>query len=237
VKSIGSAKFYISNPLFLALRDRIVYGSYPPGTVLSEKELTEEFKVSRTPYREAIRKLEDMKLVTVVPRFGTYVREIAPSEIMNAYEVRLRVETMAVELAAKRRTEEELLEFEAIIQEIREWKVEDNPRLGGSLDETLHDLVCKASRNTILAETVNNLRRVCARIWTSSWIESYDFQKLASHWVDIYEALKNRDSTRASGIMEAHLQDSIELMKENIFRFDAAGDSVTGVANNISVAR
>ena len=221
----------------MALRDRIVYGFYPPGTVLSEKELTEEFKVSRTPYREAIRKLEDMKLVTVVPRFGTYVKEIALSEIMNAYEVRLRVETMAVELAAKRRTEDDLLEFEAIIQEIGEWKVEDNPRLGGSLDESLHDLVCKSSRNTILAETVNNLRRVCARIWTSSWIESYDFQKLVSHWVDIYEALKNRDSSRASTVMAAHLQDSIELMKENLFRFDAAGGSVTGVANDISVAR
>ena len=221
----------------MALRDRIVYGHYPPGTILSEKELTEEFKVSRTPYREAIRKLEDMKLVTVVPRFGTYVREIALSEIMNAYEVRLRVETMAVELAAKRRTEEELLEFEAIIEEIRDWKVEDNPRLGGSLDESLHDLVCKASRNTVLAETVNNLRRVCARIWTSSWIESYDFQKLSSHWVDIYEALKNQDGSRASTVMAAHLQDSIELMKVNLFRFEAAGGSAAGVGGSGSVPR
>ncbi len=237
MKSIDSVKSYISDPMFLALRDRIVHGTYPPGTVLSERELTEEFKVSRTPYREAIRKLEDMKLVKVVPRFGTYVREIAISEIMNAYEVRLRVETMAAELAAKRRTEEDLAEFEAIIREIREWKVEDNPRLGGSLDESLHDLVCKSARNTILAETVDNLRRVCARIWTSSWIESYDFKKLVSHWGDIYEALKNRDSGRASAVMEAHLQDSIELMKENLFKFAAAESSVAGAANDVSVGR
>jgi DNA-binding GntR family transcriptional regulator len=178
-----------------------------------------------------------MKLVTVVPRFGTYVREIALSEIMNAYEVRLRVETMAVELAAKRRTEADLAEFDAMIQEIRKWKVEDNPRLGGSLDESLHDLVCKASRNTILAETVNNLRRVCARIWTSAWIESYDFQKLIAHWVDIYEALKDRDSSRASTAMAAHIQDSIDLMKENLFKVEAAGATVSGAVNEISVAR
>ena len=178
-----------------------------------------------------------MKLVTVVPRFGTYVREIELSEIMNAYEVRLGLETMAVELAAKRRTEEELLEFEEIIQEIKRWKVEDNPRLGGSLDESLHDLVCKSSKNTILTDTVNNLRRICARIWTSSWIESYDFQKLSSHWIDIYDALRNQDSKRASAVMAAHLQDSIELMKENLFRFEAAGGPVAGSVENKSIAR
>jgi len=235
MKSNISTKFYISDPLFVALRDRIVSGVYPPGTVLSEKALTKEFEVSRTPYREAIRKLEDMKLVTVVPRFGTYVREIALSEIMNAYEVRLRLETMAAELAAKRRTEEELAEFEAVIQEIKKWKVEENPRLGGSLDASLHDLVCKASRNSILGETVNSLRMVCARVWTSSWIESYDFQKLVCHWVDIYEALKERDAGRASAAIAAHIQDSIDLMKENLFRVDAAGTS--RLRNAVSVAK
>lgn len=235
MKSTISTKFYISDPLFVALRDRIVSGSYPPGTVLSERELTKEFSVSRTPYREAIRKLEDMKLVTVVPRFGTYVREIALSEIMNAYEVRLRVETMAVELAARRRTDEDLAEFEIIIQEIKKWKVEDNPRLGGSLDASLHDLVCKSSRNTVLAETVNNLRLICARVWTSSWIESYDFQKLVCHWVDIYEALKERDAARASAAIAAHIQDSIDLMKENLFRVDAAGTS--SLSKAVSVAK
>jgi DNA-binding GntR family transcriptional regulator len=235
MKSSISVKFYSSEPLFIALRDRIVSGVYPPGIVLSEKELTTEFGVSRTPYREAIRKLEDMKLVTVVPRFGTYVREIALSEIMSAYEVRLRVETMAVELAAKRRTEDELTEFAAVIDGIKKWRVEENPRLGGRLDASLHDLVCKSSRNSILGETVNNLRRVCARIWTSSWIESYDFQKLVCHWADIYEALKERDGARASDAIAAHIQDSIDLMKENLFKFEAAGAS--NLRNTISVAR
>jgi DNA-binding GntR family transcriptional regulator len=233
MKSNISVKNYISDPLFVALRDRIVSGAYPPGVVLSEKELTQEFGVSRTPYREAIRKLEDMNLVTVVPRFGTYVREIALSEIMNAYEVRLRVETMAAELAAKRRTEEELAEFAAVICDIKHWKVEEDPRLGGTLDASLHDLICRASRNSVLVETVNSLRLVCARIWTSSWIESYDFQKLVYHWADIYEALKERDGVRASAGIAAHIQDSIDLMKENLFKFEAGSAS----SRSVSVAR
>jgi DNA-binding GntR family transcriptional regulator len=234
MKSRISVKSYSSDPLFVALRDRIVSGAYPPGVILSEKELTEEFGVSRTPYREAIRKLEDMKLVTVVPRFGTYVREIALSEIMCAYEVRLRVETMAVELAARRRTEEELTEMAAVIQKIKQWKARQDPRLGGTLDASLHDLVCRASRNSILVETVNNLRLVCARIWTSSWIESYDFRQLVLHWADIYAALKDRDAARASAGIAAHIQDSIDLMKENLFRVDAGAPDSKGT---VSVAR
>jgi len=233
MKSNISVKYYISDPMFVALRDRIVSGVYPPGVVLSEKELTREFGVSRTPYREAIRKLEDMKLVTVVPRFGTYVREIALSEIMCAYEVRLRVETMAAELAAKRRTEEDLAEFEKIIRDITQWKVEEDPRLGGTLDASLHDLICKTSRNSVLAETVNSLRLVCARIWTSSWVESYDFQKLVAHWADVYEALMERDAARASAGIAAHIQDSIDLMKENLFKVETGSAS----PRHISVAR
>jgi len=91
---------------------------YPRGTLLVEKDLTKEFRVSRTPYREAIRKLENMKLVTVVPRFGTYVRKISITEVNDAYEIRMRLEMMAAELAAKRMTPEQLAELERMIHRI-----------------------------------------------------------------------------------------------------------------------
>ncbi|MGE5258256.1 MAG: FCD domain-containing protein, partial [Hyphomicrobiales bacterium] len=100
---------------------------------------------------------------------------------------------------------------------------------------SLHDLVCRASQNSILGETVNSLRLVCARVWTSSWIESYNFQKLVRHWIDIYEALKERDASRASAAIAAHIQDSIDLMKENLFRVDAAG--TPNLSNTVSVAK
>ena len=220
MKSKISVKNYISDPYSSHCATASSPAFIRPVWSCPKRSSHKEFGLSRTPYREAIRKLEDMKLVTVVPRFGTYVREIALSEIMCAYEVRLRVETMAAELAAKRRTEEELLEFATVIHDIKHWKVEEDPRLGGTLDASLHDLVCKASRNSVLSETVKSLRLVCARIWTSSWIESYDFQKLVAHWADIYEAMKDRDGARASAGIAAHIQDSIDMIKENLFKFE-----------------
>jgi len=69
---IAKAKSLPEN-IFETIRDRIVFGTYPPGVNLPEKELCEEFGVSRTPLREAVLKLQDMKLVTVIPRFGTHV--------------------------------------------------------------------------------------------------------------------------------------------------------------------
>jgi DNA-binding GntR family transcriptional regulator len=59
--------------IFATLRDRIVYLEYPPGMPLIEKNLCDEFKVSRTPLREAIRKLEEINLATVMPRYGSHV--------------------------------------------------------------------------------------------------------------------------------------------------------------------
>jgi DNA-binding GntR family transcriptional regulator len=63
----------LRNKIFKTLRDKIVFMEYPPGMSLSDKQLYKIFKVSRTPLREAIQRLEEMRLVTVVPRFGTYV--------------------------------------------------------------------------------------------------------------------------------------------------------------------
>jgi len=211
-------KLYSSDPLFQALRDRIVSGEYPPGTILSEKDLTKEFKVSRTPYREALRQLENLKLVRIVPRFGTYVSEIDIPEIMNAYEVRLRLETMAVELATKRRGEKDLSDLKAVIEEIEKWEINNgDPTAAGALDACMHEIVCKASGNSVLMETVCSLRLICGRIWTSRWRKNYDFQKLISDWIIIYESIESSDTQRASEAMADHIQDSMNALKKSIF--------------------
>ena len=107
-------KSSLSHKIFNTLRDKIVFMEYPPGMNLSEKDLCKTFKVSRTPLREAFRRLEDMKLVTVIPRYGTYVSQIDINEIRCAFEVKIKLEGLAGAVAAKRITADKLEELQTL---------------------------------------------------------------------------------------------------------------------------
>ena len=94
--------------VFETLRDAIITQVLKPGERLMEIQLADEMGVSRTPVREAIRKLELEGLVVMVPRKGAYVAGVSMKDIHEVYEVRSALEMLAVTLAAERITEEEL---------------------------------------------------------------------------------------------------------------------------------
>ena len=90
------------------LKRQILVGEIAPGTRMMEVELAEEMGVSRTPIREAIRKLEKEGLVTIEPRRGAYASEISVKDMVDVLEVRQDLEGMAAALAAEKVTEEGL---------------------------------------------------------------------------------------------------------------------------------
>lgn len=217
VKSIAYKKESIATKIFQTIRDRIISGYYPPGSLMSEKEVTEEFKVSRTPYREALHLLEAMKLVKIIPRYGTIVSEININEIIEAYEVRLRLEAMAAEFSAQRRTQDHLKRFKSILDQFTLAGDERDIIHEADLDTLLHELICEASQNSILAESVFNLRLICGRIWTTSWWNDYNREIMVEHWRKIYEAWQKKDSQSALQVMTSHIQVSIDIVRNNIF--------------------
>ena len=89
------------------LKRQIVVGEIAPGTRMMEVELADEMGVSRTPVREAIRKLEKEGLVSIEPRRGAYASDISIKEMVDVLEVRQDLEGMAAGLAAVKVTEEE----------------------------------------------------------------------------------------------------------------------------------
>ena len=88
--------------VYRALRRRIIEGAEPPGARLTEQRLAATFDCSRTPVREAVRRLESEGLVVVEPNRGAQVRPLSEEEISDLYEVRARLEAYAAELAAVR---------------------------------------------------------------------------------------------------------------------------------------
>ena len=202
--------------IFKTLRDRIVHGEYPPGMGLSEKDLCREFNVSRTPLREAFAKLEGMKLVTIIPRFGTNVSPIDINEIRCAFEIKIKLESLAVELAVERINSEQLSALDEVIQKVAQLKEDDDQHRHHRLIELemqFHLIILQAAQNPILEEFLVNLHYRCARLWSSALSQVVPNEEILDQMKNIYQALAGGDAKSAGLHMEQHIHYFIEKIK------------------------
>jgi GntR family transcriptional regulator, rspAB operon transcriptional repressor len=202
--------------IFSVLRDRIVYMEYPPGKLLPEKELCAEFKVSRTPLREAIQKLKEMGLVTVIPRFGTHVSSVDINEIRCAFEVKIKLEGLAGEMAARRITGDRLAEMKALIDSANMLSKDERQRRIIEIDGQFHEIIYQAAQNRILHEMLQNLHGRCARLWNSSLAEMIPLATIIDQLKEIYYSLENRDPVKARLLMEDHVRYFIDQIKNQL---------------------
>lgn len=206
----------LSEKIFKVFRDRIVYMEYPPEMNLSEKELCKEFGVSRTPLREALRKLEEMKLVTVIPRYGTYVSSIDINEIRCAFEVKIKLEGLAGQVAAKRITTDKMGELKNIIDRICSLSKEDERNKFIELDSQFHEIIYESTQNPILQEFLENLHSRCARLWMASLSEFIPTPEVTQQLKDIYYALEERNAEKALDAMENHVLHFVTQIKNQL---------------------
>lgn len=208
----------LHSDIFATLRDRIVYLEYPPGMPLIEKDLCDEFKVSRTPLREAIRKLEEMNLASVMPRYGTHVSAIDINEIRCAFEVKIRLDGLAASAAARRITPDKLAELAGVIQEVQRLgkQKQFDQRALISLDAKFHEMIYQACQNPILWEFLENLHSRCARLWNSSLGTVASLADIIEQLQSIYLALKERQTEVAGRLAEEHVQYFINKLKAQL---------------------
>ena len=134
------------------LRSAIVTGYFEPGTRLVERDLTEKLQVSRTPIREALRRLEQDGLIVCYPHRGYYVRTPSLDEARQAYEVRRALEGLACELAAQRASAEELAAMRDIVRKGKAaLKAADHANLL-LLNNELHLALVRSTHNTYLEQ-------------------------------------------------------------------------------------
>src|SRR5690242_16536666 len=109
VVSLDSTK---ADDIALVIEEAIVSGELEPGTVLRQEQLSEQFNVSRTPVREALRRLAALGLVSFVPNRGVRVRTLSRDELHEAFLVRAALEAVATEAAAAAMTDDDLAQLE-----------------------------------------------------------------------------------------------------------------------------
>lgn len=206
--------------VFETLREAIINQTLKPGERLMEIQLAEEMGVSRTPVREAIRKLELEGLVVMVPHKGAYVAGISMKDIHEVYELRSALEALAASLAAVRITDEELEEMER--QMVREAKETEENNLQGivSIDTTFHDLLYQAAHNQRLVQFINILQEQLQRFRAATLSRPGRSKYALEEHKKIVEALANKDAKLAAKLATEHIENAENAM---IFAMDKDG--------------
>lgn len=191
--------------VFKTLRQAILTGELKPGERLMEIHLANRLGVSRTPIREAIRKLELEGLVTMIPRRGAEVAQITVKNLKDVLEVRKALDALAIELACERITDEELVALEEACIKFEEATLTKDARLIAKEDVELHHIIVKASRNDKLDQMVNNLAEQMYRYRFEHVKDASQHQRLIEEHKIILESLRSKNNNRASEAVKIHI--------------------------------
>lgn len=204
--------------VFNTLRTAIITGEFAPGERLMEISLAERLGVSRTPVREAIRKLELEGLVIMIPRRGAEVARITEAGLKEVLEVRCALEELAVELACMRIDEEGLEQLKKAHQEFVEAVKNGDTLEITNQDEAFHECIFEQSRNKRLLQMVNNLKEQMFRYRMEYVKEKSYHQELISEHEKMLEAIVDRDVTAAKAIMKHHIQNQEQMILAQIHK-------------------
>lgn len=198
------------------LREAIVNGTLNPGERLMEIQLAEELGVSRTPVREAIRKLELEGFVIMIPRRGTYVADLSIKDINEVFEIRTALDVLAAGLAVERITEDELEQLERLLVEIGKLIEGDDIDKIVEVDSQFHDVLYKASRNDRLVGIINNLREQITRFRSISIQYPGRMKVSIEEHRQLVEAIADRNTELAQQIAREHMENSEQTLLQEL---------------------
>jgi GntR family transcriptional repressor for pyruvate dehydrogenase complex len=204
----------------------ITDGRLKPGDkLLAERELAEQFQVSRASVREAIRTLEMLGVIDIRPGEGTFVRgtetddiirplamflAVERSSLLDMFEMRRIFETATARLAAERASQEELDQIEAMLENMRERLNVQDPEKGEEFDAAFHYAVAEATHNSLLTKLFKTVSEEFAKANSVARRQLYhdniqNAQKIIDQHSEILEAIRSRSPQVASEAMLAHL--------------------------------
>jgi len=205
------------------IRTAIVEQRYAPGQRLVEQRIAEEFGLSRTPVREALRRLEAEGLVVAERNRGATVRPMSPTEIVDLYGLRIRLESYAAELAAERATADDIVAldeavgaFGAIVAGLAADDDLDQDRRLNEANRRIHDLIVEAARHPRLAAMLGRTVDIplvfrAFRLFGREEIERSDlFHRL------ILDAVARHEPARAAQLMGEHIRQGMRTVLDGI---------------------
>jgi DNA-binding GntR family transcriptional regulator len=198
------------------LEKLIIEGTFKPRERLIEEDLARALGVSRPPIREALRALEREALVTFSPRRGVAVTEITEKDIQDVYLIRATLESLAVKLAAKNVSVEELEKIEGIYKQMVQAAKKKDLSLYFQLNQEFHGSVFSASKNEKLTKILDNLGKQTLRFRYYTLSTPGRLEGSIDNHRRLVDALKSRDSRLAGRLRTKQILDGGKILKEHL---------------------
>ena len=206
--------------VFNTLRQAILRGELQPGERLMEIQLAQRLGVSRTPVREAIRKLELEGLVLMIPRRGAEVAEITRQDLEDVLEVRVALEELAVKDACEHITDEQLQDLKKAANEFKRSLEGTDLVACAEADIHFHEIIYAATNNKRLVQMLNNLREQMYRYRMENLKDKRTYRTLVEEHDAIRRALKKHDKEKAGAAINVHIENQRRSILASIMEKD-----------------
>ena len=200
------------------LKRQILKGEIAPGHRMMEVELADDMGVSRTPVREAIRKLELEGLVLMIPRKGAEVAEITEKNMQDVLEVRKALEELSVQLACERITPEQVEEMKMAAEDFRKVLKSGDVTKIAEADVKFHDIIFAATNNQRLITLLNNLREQMYRFRVEYLKQKECYPQLLEEHDKLIALISGGEVEEACELMGCHIDNQASTVSDVIRR-------------------
>ena len=196
----------LAGPIAERLRELIIEGELKPGARLNERLLCEQLKVSRTPLREALRRLAHDGLVTLIENKGAFVTEMSRESVRESFEIMGALEALAGELACQRIGDGEIAEIEALTFEMMACHARRELHDYYRLNRAIHDRIAAAAGNALLDDMSHKLNLRIQNLRFRSNLDAQKWDGAVREHQRMVELLRARDGAALAALMRQHLR-------------------------------
>lgn len=210
--------------VYSVLKEDIITLKFKPGQIISEKEISDLFQLSRTPVREAFLKLTQEGLLEVYPQRGTFVSLIDLYEVEEARFIRESLERATVRVACKKATAEDIALLKENVSKQKKCVESNDYNQLFHLDEEFHQLITQIAKKELVWSIIQQMNAHLNRIRMLSLAANINWDLILLQHEGIIQGIEQGDAEHAERIMEEHLkkltfeQDEIKQNYPNYFK-------------------
>lgn len=205
----------LSDFIFDELREEILSGNLKPGERLMEIKYAQSLGVSRTPFREAVRKLEKEGLVTVLPRRGAHVSLLSVKDLCDVLDIRCALDMLAIEKFTENAKDTDLLHLKSLIDSFARATEDDNLQAQAASDVDFHEYIYTHTGNERLVQIYYGLKDQLYRFRILYLKEVFEPSAVAEEHYKMLDAIRTKKVDIAKQIAALHIQNQKDnLLKE-----------------------